>query len=197
VISLQLKGYTLTNSAVQSLPQPPDAPSFDPLPSVLTPEKDLHVLTPTKTYSKTLVPSTVTPIPIHVESPSTSFQTSAIQPSPSAASTFAVKETCFPLSSENIKDSDGELGRISRQSSSSKPRARHSLVKELNSASLSKLTPRKRKLYEHIWNEESALRKLRKKYKREKMEKLCDMDSDPLMQSVSSSFSLQAARQRQ
>jgi hypothetical protein len=45
--------------------------------------KNLHVLTPTKTYSKTLVPSTVIPIPIHVDCPSTSFQMSAIQPSPS------------------------------------------------------------------------------------------------------------------
>jgi hypothetical protein len=52
-----------SDSALQSLPQPPDTPSFDPLPSVLTPEKDLHVLTSTKTYSKTLVPSTVLPLP--------------------------------------------------------------------------------------------------------------------------------------
>jgi hypothetical protein len=118
-----------SDSAVHSLPQPPDP--FDPLTSVLTPEKDLHALTPTKTYSKILVPTTVTPIPIHVDSPSTSFQMSAIQPSPSAASTFAVKET-FPLSSENIKASDGELKHISHQSSSSKPRARRSLLKELN-----------------------------------------------------------------
>jgi hypothetical protein len=119
---------------------------------------------------------------------------SAIQPSPSAASTFAVKETSFPLSSKNAKASDGELGHISRQSSSSKSRARHSLLKELNLASLSKLTPRKRKLYEHIRNKESALCKLRKKRKREKMKKLCDVDSDPLKQSLSSSFSLQAPR---
>jgi hypothetical protein len=99
-----------SDSALQSLPQPPDTPSFDPLPSVLTPEKDLHVLTPPKTYSKTLVPSKVTPVPIHVDSPSTSFQMSAIQPSPSAASTFAVKETSFPLSSENIKVLPQSLG---------------------------------------------------------------------------------------
>jgi hypothetical protein len=42
-----------SDSCVQSLPQPPDTPSFDPLVSILTPEEDLHVLTPTKTYSKT------------------------------------------------------------------------------------------------------------------------------------------------
>jgi hypothetical protein len=55
------------------------------------------------------------------------------------------------------------------------------------------LTLRKKKLYEHIRNKESALCKLRKKYKREKVKKLCDVDSDPLMQSLSSSFSLLAA----
>jgi hypothetical protein len=103
-----------SDSAVQSLPQPPDTPSFDPLLSVLTAEDDLHVLTPTKTYSKTLVPSTITPIPIHVGSPSTSLQMSAIQPSPAAASTFAVKETSFPLSCLNVNAFDGELGHINR-----------------------------------------------------------------------------------
>jgi hypothetical protein len=103
-----------SDSSVQSLPQLPDTPSFDPLPSVLTPEEDLHVLTPTKTYNKTLVPSTVTPVPIHVGSPSTSFQMYAIQPSPTAASTFAVKETSFPLSCLNMNASDGELRHINR-----------------------------------------------------------------------------------
>jgi hypothetical protein len=61
-------------------------------------------------------------------------------------------------------------------------------------ASLSKLALRKRKLYEHIRNKESALCKVRNKSKREKMKELCDVDSDPLMQSLSLSFSLQAAR---
>jgi hypothetical protein len=118
--------------------------SFDPLPSGLTPERDLHVLSPTRTYSKTLVPSSVAPVPIHADSPSTSFQMSVIQQSPTAASTFAVKETSFLSGSEYINASDGELGHVSRQSSSSKPRAMHSLLKELNLASLSELTRRKR-----------------------------------------------------
>jgi hypothetical protein len=119
---------------------------------------------------------------------------SALQPSPAAAAnTFPVKETYFPLSSVNVNASDGELGHVNHQSSSSKPRARHSLLKELNLASCSELTPRKRKLYDHIWNKERALLKLRKKYKGKKMEKLCDVDSDPLMQGLSS-FSVEAAR---
>jgi hypothetical protein len=62
-----------------------------------------------------------------------------ILPSPATASTFAVKETSFPLSFESMKASDGELGHIKRQSSSSKPRARRSLLEELNLDSLSEL----------------------------------------------------------
>jgi hypothetical protein len=89
VISLQLKGYALRDLQfhvaqilLQSLPQPPDPsmPSFDPLPSGLTPERDLNVLPPIRTYSKTLVPSAVAPVPIQADSPSTFFQMSAIQP---------------------------------------------------------------------------------------------------------------------
>jgi hypothetical protein len=65
-----------SDSAALPLPQPPDpsspTPSFDPLPSILSPEGDLHVLPPTRIYSKTLVSSAVTPI--NADSPSTSFQ---------------------------------------------------------------------------------------------------------------------------
>jgi hypothetical protein len=57
-----------------------------------------------------------------------------------------MKETSFSLSSVNKNASDGELGHISRQGSSSERRARHSLQKELNLASLSELTPRKLRL---------------------------------------------------
>jgi hypothetical protein len=96
----------------------------------------------------------LTPIPIHADGPSTSFQMSAIKPSPIAASTFAVKETSFPLSSENMNASDGELQLINRKSSSSKPRARHSLLYKLNLALFSELTPRNGKLYKHIWNKQ-------------------------------------------
>jgi hypothetical protein len=49
------------------------------------------------------------------------------------------------------------------------------------------------KLYKHIRNKESEHCNLRKKYKGEKMIKLCDVDSDPLMQSLSSFFSLEVA----
>jgi hypothetical protein len=87
-----------SDSASHSLPQAP-VPSLDPLPSVIT-HNDYTVIPPT-TYSKTMVHSIVTPIPIRVDGPSTSFQMSAVQPPPSAANSFAVKETSPPLSSVN------------------------------------------------------------------------------------------------
>jgi hypothetical protein len=61
-------------------------------------------------------------------------------------------------------------------------------------ASLSELTPRKRKLYEHIQNKENALCELKKKYKGNKSKRLCDVDSDPLMENILSYFSIEAAR---
>jgi hypothetical protein len=48
-------------------------------------------------------------------------------------------------------------------------------------------------LYELIRNKESALCKLKKKYKEKKLKKLCDVDSDPLMENLSSSFCLETA----
>jgi hypothetical protein len=74
---------------------------------------------------------------------------SAVHLSPTAANTFAVKENSFSVSSVNINSSDGQLGHISLHSSSPKARASHSLLKELNLALLSKLTPRRRKLYKY------------------------------------------------
>jgi hypothetical protein len=107
---------------------------------------------------------------------------SAVQPSSTATNTFEVKETSFLLSSVNINTSDGELGHINHQSSSSKPRARHSLLKELNLAFFSELTLRNRKLYEHIWNKHSALCKLKTKYRGKKLTKLCDVNRDQLLE---------------
>jgi hypothetical protein len=167
---------------------------LDPLPSVITPKIIFNVLHSTRNYSKILAHSPVTPTPIHADSPSTSFQMSAVQPSLTAANSFAVKETSFPLSSVNINASDGELWHITFQSSSSKPRARHSLLKELNLASLSELTPRKGKFCEHVWNKENVLCKLKKKYKGKKLKKLCDVDSDLVMGKLSSSLSFKTAR---
>jgi hypothetical protein len=120
VILLQLKGHTPTewqfhvaHSAPQSLLQRP-IPSLhtsflDPLTSVIA-HKDIVACI---TYSKTLLPSPVTCIPIHACCPSTSLKVSAVQPSPTAINIFAVKETSFPLSSVNLNAPDGELRHLS------------------------------------------------------------------------------------
>jgi len=56
------------------------------------------------------------------------------------------------------------------------------------------LTPRKGKLYQRIRRKESALCKLRKKYRSKKLKNLCDVDSDPLMYEISNSLNFEAVR---
>jgi hypothetical protein len=79
-----------SDSASQSLPRPPvpsiHTSSFNPFFSVTSRKDNIHVISPT-TYSRTLVPSPVTPIPVHADSPS-SFQMFRAQPSPTAANTL-------------------------------------------------------------------------------------------------------------
>jgi hypothetical protein len=87
-------------------------PFRDSLPSVITHRDYIHVVP--RNTNKTLVPSPVTRIPVHAHCPSTSLKMSAVQTSPAATNTSAVKETSFPLSSVNMNASDGELGHINR-----------------------------------------------------------------------------------
>lgn len=150
--------YLMEHNAMAQPPVPSlHSLSFDPLPSVPTPKDDIYVLSSTRPHSKTLVSSTAT-IPMHANGPSTSCLMSAVQLSPAAANIFVVEETSSPLSSVNINVSDRELMYIYCQSSSLKPAARHSLLKKkLNLASLSELTSRKGKLYEHIQNKKSSV----------------------------------------
>jgi hypothetical protein len=118
VISLQLKGDTSTEwqfhvahicfTVTPTTFCPLHTPSLDPLTSRIT-YKDII---PCTTYNKTLLPSPVTCILIHAHCPSSSLKMSGVQPSPTAANIFAVKETSFPLSSVNVND--GELGHLSR-----------------------------------------------------------------------------------
>jgi hypothetical protein len=59
---------------------------------------------------------------------------------------------------------------------------------------MSNLTARKRKIYQRIRRKESALCKLRKKYKSRNLKDLCDVDSDPLMQKISNFLNAEAVR---
>jgi len=72
---------------------------------------------------------------------------------------FAIEDIYCPL---NLNDSDGEFRGINRPNPSSKPRARLSVLRELNLATLSQFTPREKLLYDKIRKKESALCKLRK-----------------------------------
>jgi len=59
---------------------------------------------------------------------------------------------------------------------------------------MSDLRPRKRKLYQRIRRKDSALCKLRKKYRSRKLKDLCHVDSDPLMKNISNSLNAEAVR---
>jgi hypothetical protein len=164
-----------------------------PLPSEMTPEPNaLQVLTPLKTYSRLPRSSTRVASPLHfpVDGPSTSSPISVRNPTQAAANIFSVEDTSCSFS---LDASDGEFRCLSDQNSSLKPGARLSLLKELNLA-VSDLTPRKQKLYYRIRRKESALCKLRKKYRSRKLKDLCDVDSDPLLQEISNSLNAEAVR---
>jgi hypothetical protein len=152
----------------------------------MTPEPNaLKVLKPLKTYSMLPRSSTcvASPLPFHMDGPSTSSPISARNPTQAAANIFSVEDTSCSFS---LDASDGEFRCFSDQNSSSKPRAIHLLLKELNLAA-SDLTPRKQKLYYRIRRMESALCKLREKYRARKLKELCDVE-------ISNSLNAEAAR---
>ena len=76
---------------------------------------------------------------------------------------FAVEDISC---SSNLNASDGEFRRNNRQNPSSKPIARHSLLRELNLATVSEFMPREKLLYDRIRKTESVLCKLRRKCRR-------------------------------
>jgi hypothetical protein len=87
------------------------APYLDSLSFFLTPEDDLHLLPLTRTYSKmSLTFLTVTPTPVHEDSPSTSPQIPALQVSPPLTSTFAAEEISFAPISGNVSALVGNSG---------------------------------------------------------------------------------------
>jgi len=153
-------------------------------------EDYLHVLVPTKTYSKKSKTSvTKEPIQIHSDTSSHSF----ISPDmsvPAETSTFSKEDTSFPLVSASESASGEELGSVNLQSSSPKRKARYSLIKDLGLDRVAKLTPSKKKLYDRIWTRESALCKLRKKNMTKDMKEVCKLDSNPLIQALLPSFTV-------
>ena len=84
----------------------------------------------------------------------------------------------------------GELGSISLQSSSSKHKARHFVLTKLVLGRVAELTPRNKKLYNLIRTRDSAFCKLRKMYRAKKLNEVCMLDSNPLIQSLSFSLNV-------
>jgi len=138
----QLPGYALTD--------------LNSLPSVLSPQRNLHVRPPKRNYGKLPIsPSSIqTPLSIHEDSPCTFSQICAVKSTPPAGSMFAIEDISCPLTSNA---SDGEFRRINRPNPSSKPRARHTLLRELNLATVSQFTPREKLLFGKIRKKESVL----------------------------------------
>ena len=96
------------SSSQGSTPQLPDSTHTDlnSLPSLLFPQKNLHVQPPNRTYSKLPMSSSSiqTPLSIHEDSLCTSSQICAVKCTPPAASMFAVEGTSCPLTRNCVID---------------------------------------------------------------------------------------------
>jgi len=88
----------------------------------------------------------------------------------------------------------GELGSVSLQSSSPERKAWHSVVKKLDLDRFAEFAPSYKKLYVMIWTRECALCKLRKEYRAKKLKEVCQLDSNPLIHSLSSSLNVDTSR---
>ena len=102
---------------------------------------------------------------------------------------FADEDNSCPLI---LNTSHGEFRRINRPNPSSKPRARHSLLRELNLATVSQFTPREKLLYDRI-RKESALCKLRTKC-RQNMKFVSDVEVNTLTEDISTSLNAEGIR---
>jgi len=90
-----------------------------------------------------------------------------------SSKTFSSTESSIPLGRVNKNACDGELGSVSLQSSTPKSKERHSILKKLDLDRVAEMIPRKKKLHNMIWTKESALCKLRKKYRAKKLKVSC------------------------
>jgi len=117
------------SASQEPTPQLPDSALTDlnSLPWLLSPQKNLHVQPPIRTYGKLSKSSSSiqTPLSDHADSPCTSSQICAVKSTPPTVSMFAVEDISCPLT---LNASDGEFRCINRPNPSSKPRARHSLL---------------------------------------------------------------------
>jgi len=107
---------------------------------------------------------------------------------------FSNTEPFIPFGCVNKNACGRQLGSISLQSSSSKHKARHFVLTKLVLDRVAELTPRNKKLYNMIQTRDSALCKLRKMYRAKKLNDMCMLDSNPLIQSLSFSLNVVTSR---
>lgn len=79
---------------------------------------------------------------------------------------------------------------IGLQSFSPNRQVRYSVLNDLNFDRIAELTPGKSKLTNMMWTKESTLCKFRKKYRLNKLTEVCQLDSNALVQSLSSALNL-------
>jgi len=103
---------------------------------------------------------------------------------------FAVEDISCPLT---LNASDGEFRHINCPNTSSKPRARHTLLRELNLAMVSQFTPREKLLYDRIRKKESAPCKLRRKC-RQNLKFVSDVEVNAVMEDISTSLNAEGIR---
>jgi len=103
---------------------------------------------------------------------------------------FAVEDISCPLT---LNASDGEFRCINRPNPSSKPKARHSLLRELNLATVSQFTPREKLLYDRIRKKESTLCKLRRKC-RQNFKFVSDVEVNAVTEDISTSLNAEGIR---
>jgi hypothetical protein len=103
---------------------------------------------------------------------------------------FAVEDMSCPLT---LNASDGEFRHINCPNLSSKPRARHSLLRKLNFATVSQFTWRKKFLYDKICKKESVLCKLRGKC-RQNFKFVSDVEVNTLTEDISTSLNAEGIR---
>ena len=105
----------------------------------------------------------------------------------------AVSQTAVCFKGLNLNASDGEFRYINRPDLSSKPRARHSLLMELNLPTVSQFTPREKLLYDKICKKESGLCTLRRNGRRN-LKFVSDVEVNTLTEDISASLNAEGIR---
>jgi hypothetical protein len=101
-----------------------------------------------------------------------------------AMNTVSNKETSIPIGLANENVCDGELRNNKLQTPSQKHKACHFVLKKLDLEGAVELTAKRLKLYNTLQTKDSALHKLRKKYRAKELKEVCCLVGSHLRQSM-------------